>query len=304
MKPSGEVIRLAARPSPLSRRQAEEASRWLGGSVPSLRATFLWVASRGDRDHRAQPPDLGSVGVFEREVDAAVAEGRADVAIHSLKDLPLGDLQGGLTLLGVLPRGPAEDVVVLRAPGDSWSSLRDGARVGTSSLRRRALVGFFAPRAEVRGVRGNVGSRLSKIERGEFDALVLAESGLARLGLDPPRFPLPPRDLPPAPGQGFLALVGGPEAERRLGRALAPFAQSFREAQAERDFLQATGGGCSAAVGAYVQARGGEKGEISVVEWRPDGTARRRWAGAGRLSDLGRLAHEQLQEVPWEPRSP
>ena len=96
MMPSGEGIRLAARPSPLSRRQAEEASRWLGGSVPSLRATFLWVASRGDRDRRSQPPDLGSVGVFEREVDAAVAAGKADVAVHSLKDLPLGEPEQAL----------------------------------------------------------------------------------------------------------------------------------------------------------------------------------------------------------------
>lgn len=298
----GPTIRLAARPSPLSRRQAEEASGWLLESDPGLRTEFLWVPTRGDVDLKAHPPDLGSAGVFEKEVDLAVAAGRAEASVHSLKDLPLGELPGGLKLLGVLPRGPAEDAVVLRAPGDSWASLPDGARVGTSSLRRQAMVGYLAPRAQVKPVRGNVGSRLAKLDQGEFDALLLAESGLVRLGLDPPRFRLSPRDFPPAPGQGFLALVGGPEVEEVLGSALRPFALAFREARAERDFLEATGGGCSAAVGAYAHARDPDQGEISVVEWRPDGSARRRWVGVGAFSEIGRRAYERLQEASWESR--
>ncbi|EQD52976.1 porphobilinogen deaminase [mine drainage metagenome] len=140
------------------------------------------------------------------------------------------------------------------------------------------------------------------MDQGEFDALLLAESGLVRLGLDPPRFRLSPRDFPPAPGQGFLALVGGPEVEEVLGSALRPFALAFREARAERDFLEATGGGCSAAVGAYAHARDPDQGEISVVEWRPDGSARRRWVGVGAFSEIGRRAYERLQEASWESR--
>jgi hydroxymethylbilane synthase len=299
---AARTLRLAARPSPLSRRQAEEAARRLAGADPGLRVEFLWVSTLGDQDQETTPPDLGATGVFEKEVDRAVAEGRAEASVHSLKDLPLGRLPGGLALLGVLPRGPVEDALVSTVPGVSWSSLPDGARVGTSSLRRQAMVRFLSPNSVVGPVRGNVGTRLEKLRRGEFDALVLAESGLVRLGVDPPRLRLSPLDLPPAPGQGFLAIVGGPEMAVELGPALRPFALALMEAQAERAFLQAVGGGCSATVGAHARAQAPDRGEMAVVEWRPDGSARRRWSGSGPLQGLGPRAYQGLQQAPWEPR--
>jgi len=250
-------LRLATRSSPLALWQAEAAQRALTAAWSDVTCAFELVTSSGDVDLASPLTRFGRVGIFTVEVDRVVIEGRAEVAVHSCKDMTT-ELGGGTMLSCTLARGPVEDVLVTvggRASGPRFDELPAGARVGTSSARRRAMLAAARPDLVPVEIRGNVRTRLDKLARGEADALVMAHAGLARLGLlehvsdvlDTQRF------LPSA-GQGIVALTvrsgDWPVHERvQAARDL----ESWHEALAERAVLRELRGGCSAPVG--VRAR-------------------------------------------------
>lgn len=261
-------IALAARASRLSRLQARlaaEALRKAGRKFGlPVRVAFVPVETKGDRTQRAWTslPRLAAAGagLFTREVEAALLEGRADLAVHSLKDLPLTPPEG-LVLAAVLRRTEARDALLVRAGmKPSLAALPRGARVGTSSPRRKALLLHHRRDLQVVPLRGNVPTRLSRVRgrSADLDAAVLSAAGLLRLRVARSAWaPLSPRDFPPAPGQGAIALEARADAPKELLRLLAAVnhTPTRRAVEAERAVLAAAGGGCHLPLGAW--ARGG-----------------------------------------------
>lgn len=245
------TIRLATRGSELALWQARRTSELLGG------AEIVVVESSGDRDRVTELARFGSIGIFTVEVDRAVLDGRADVGVHSLKDMTT-TLQDGVVLAGVLERGMIEDALVAR-DGLTLDGLPAGARVGTGSLRRGAMLRAARPDIEVVPIRGNVGTRLGKVTGGELDATVLARAGLVRLGLDQHATDvLDTNRFLPAVGQGIVGLTCRADdaaTQERLERE-ARDADAWAAALAERAFLRSMKGGCNAPVGGHATVDG------------------------------------------------
>jgi hydroxymethylbilane synthase len=247
-------LRLGTRGSPLALAQAGWVARQLGERCGRA-AVLVTVATPGDES--AAPVDrLGTTGVFTTTLREALLRGSVDVVVHSAKDLPTGPVPG-LRVAAYPARADPRDALVWPG-GTSLGALPPGARIGTGSPRRAALLRAAGRHLEVVPVRGNVGTRLRKLADGEVDALVLAMAGLTRLGLlDAAVTPLDPSLFPPAPAQGILAV------ECRAGDALTAaqlaaldHAPARAAAITERGFLAALGGGCSAPVGALAQVTG------------------------------------------------
>jgi hydroxymethylbilane synthase len=247
-------IVLATRGSPLALWQAKEAERLLRSARADVDVRLSVVASTGDRDDRTDLASFGRTGLFTAEIDRAVLQGEADAGVHSLKDMTT-TLEPGLALGGTLARGAAEDALVSRE-GTTLSSLRQGARVATGSARRVAMLRRARPDLEVVAIRGNVHTRLEKLERGEIDAIVLARAGLERLGLGGriTQFLGLPEFLP-AVGQGIVGLTCR-ASDGEIARALAAITdrESWAEALAERALLRGLRGGCNAPVGSRARA--------------------------------------------------
>ena len=211
---------------------------------------LLEIVTTGDRWSAVPgqaPPDRG---MFVKELEQALLDGRADIAVHSAKDLPV-ELPAGLEVVAVPAREDPRDVLVGVTGG--LDRLPDGARVGTSSPRRRAQLLRARPDLELVEVRGNVDTRLAKRDRGEVDALVLAAAGLIRLGIRRPDvLVLAPPVCVPAPGQGLLAIEGR-AGDAATGAALASLedADARLALVAERTVLAGMGGGCMTPLGAY-----------------------------------------------------
>lgn len=240
-------LRLATRGSKLARAQAGEVASRLQARWPALDVAIQVVAT-------APPARLDAVkGSFTADIQRAVLEGRADVAVHSAKDLPAVQVDG-VVIAAVPPREDPRDVLVGAAGPVALTGLPAGARVGSSSPRRVALLRHLRPDVDVVGLRGNVDTRLDKIRAGEADAAVLAAAGLRRLGLFAlAEGVLDPRSFVPAPGQGCLAVEAGADDARtiELLRAIddAPSAAALR---GERAFLARLGGACTLPAGAWL----------------------------------------------------
>src|SRR6476620_3489331 len=199
------AIRIGTRGSRLARWQAEWVARRLLELHPGLRVELVEIKTLGDRDRNSPLAAIGGTGLFTKEIQRALADSAVEIAVHSLKDLPTQGPEG-LTLGAVPPREDAADALI--APvHKTLDALPPGATIGTGSLRRRAQLLHLRPDLEVVGVRGNVETRLNRALEGTLDAVVLAEAGLRRLGLErhvterlgPPRFL-------PAVGQGALGI--------------------------------------------------------------------------------------------------
>jgi hydroxymethylbilane synthase len=213
------------------------------------------VSSHGDQDRETELARFGRTGIFTVAVDAAVLEERADLGVHSLKDMTT-TLVEGLSLAGVLPRGPVEDALLTR-DGRGLTELPRGARVATGSARRAAELRRVRPDLEVVGLRGNVETRLARLEEGGADAILLARAGLERLGLaERIAEVLDPRVFVPAVGQGIVGLTcrAGDERTRRTLAALSD-REAWAEALAERALLRGLRGGCHAPVGGHARAK-------------------------------------------------
>ena len=237
-------LRIGGRGSPLSLVQLEIVASALAGHA---RVEIVTITTSGDRLSRGESPMTGK-DLFTKEVDEAVLEGRVDVAVHSLKDLP-SELAQGLALAAVPRREDPSDVLVSR-DGSPLLALPPGARVGSSSPRRCAQLLAARPDLEVVDARGNVDTRLRRLAEGRWDAIVLARAGLARLGrLAEVTEVIPHSVMLPAIGQGALAVVARTDAEELRGvLAHLDHPPSRREVSAERSLLSLLEAGCRAPV--------------------------------------------------------
>ena len=292
-------VRIATRRSPLARAQAGLVADLLVDANPGLRIEFELVETTGDRDRSRAIEALGERGVFSRGVQAALVDGRADVAVHSYKDLPTAPL-AGLRIAAVPVRADPRDALVSHS-GVGMADLPDGATVGTGSARRSAQVRAVRPDLQVQPLRGNVGTRVERVQAGELEAAVLALAGLERAGLDTAIAEVlePPAFLS-APAQGALAVevrADRPDVERLVERI--DDAASRAAVTAERAFLRALRGGCNAPVGALAVVTDAEltmtaglfgEGEEPPLTLRgrvTDADALGRWAAARVLAARG-----------------
>jgi hydroxymethylbilane synthase len=286
-------LRLGTRASALARWQAD----WVAAQLRQRGVEVLLVplVTTGDRQPGAIE-SIGGQGVFTKEIQRALLDGRIDLAVHSLKDLPTA-LVAGLCLAAVPRRADPGDVLVC-ARGESLAELPRGATIGTGSLRRRAQLLHFRADLQMKDIRGNVDTRVRKLEASEYDAVVLAEAGLHRLGLESritQRLPL--EIVLPAPGQGALALEtrDDDEATRRAVAQL-DHPPSHAAVEAERAMLAALQGGCLAPVAALGRIEAERLTLIGRVLSR-DGVQRissAETADPGDALDLGRHVAEML----------
>ena len=280
-------LRIGTRASALARWQAG----WVADQLTArgLQIELVPITTCGDAAVGDSVAQLGSPGVFTKELQRALLENAIDLAVHSLKDLPT-DVVQGLTLAVVPPRASPLDALISRE-GHGLDELPLGALVGTGSARRRAQLLHARPDLEIRGVRGNVDTRLQKLFAGSFDALVLAEAGLARLQQhERITEVLPPEVMLPAVGQGALAI------EARAGdlatlEAVAPLDDlaSHQAVLAERALLAALGGGCLAPVGAWARTSASGELLLDAAVLRVDGRRRIAATLAGPREDPEKL---------------
>jgi len=247
---------IATRRSRLALWQAEHVRARLAGAHPGLAVELLPLSTRGDELLDVRLDQAGGKGLFIKELEQAMQEGRADVAVHSMKDLP-ADLPAGFALAAVLEREDPRDALV----SSRFSSLREMPEksvMGTSSLRRAAQILERYPSLEAKLLRGNVETRLAKLDRGEYDAVILAVAGLVRLGLESRiRERLDPEDSLPAPGQGAMG-VECLESRADLKKMLRFLDHAATAAcvRAERAVSRALGGSCTLPLGAYAEMDG------------------------------------------------
>jgi len=297
-------LRIATRASALATWQAEHVAEQLR-NVPTVQAVELVpISTQGDRDRNSALSTFGGVGVFTKEVQQAVLERRGDIAVHSLKDLPT-EPTAGLVLAAVLPRAPRCDALLLPKGKkcDSLDDLPREARVGTGSLRRQAQLLSHRPDLRLGEIRGNLDTRLRKLDDGEFDAIILAEAGLRRLGWeDRISLVLKPPVMYPATGQGAIGVECREDDDlSRAALAHLDDPTTRVEVTAERGCLAALRAGCHAPVGAWSQIHQASKGDVTLtfeaVIWSRDGSRRVNASLTGPATDalgIGIRVAEQL----------
>jgi len=237
--------------------QAEHVAGTLRAAWPGLHVELVPFVTEGDRALDRPLPEIGGKGVFTAELERALLDGRIDLAVHSLKDLPTAD-SDGLAIGATTEREDPRDAWVCPT-GRGLAELPPGAVVGTSSLRRGAQLLRQRPDLTIRSIRGNVETRIRKVEEGGYDASVLALAGLCRLGIEDRAASVLPLDVMlPSPGQATLGVQvrAGDAGVLRLVGAL-DHAETRAAVTAERAFLAGLGGGCSAPVAAYAEVRRG-----------------------------------------------
>ena len=303
-----QQLRIGTRASKLALAQAGHIRALIARSLGDDDAAVLvQITTSGDRIQDRRLMDVGGKGLFTKEIEEALLDGRIDCAVHSLKDMPS---QGppGLAIAAIPQREDPRDAF-LSPRFETLQALPHGARLGTASLRRQAQALCVRPDLQVVPLRGNVDSRLAKLERGEADAVILAAAGLNRLGLGHlPRMWLDPFEAPPAPGQGALAI------QTRAEDAQAAWLEALRHAPttlavaAERGALAALEGSCRTAIGAHAVIDGARL-RLIVEALTPDGARRfrrqgevdvSRADGEGAARDLGARLGAQIAEEGGE----
>ncbi|MER3427299.1 MAG: hydroxymethylbilane synthase [Pyrinomonas sp.] len=254
-----EQLKLGSRGSPLALRQAELVRARLRALYPHLAFEVVPIRTTGDVVHSAPLSAIGGRGVFTKEIEEALLRGRIDLAVHSLKDLPT-TCPHGLVIAATPEREEARDALVLpaNAPAVTLKTLARNAVIGTSSPRRAAQLRSVRPDLRLRELRGNVDTRLRKLDQGSYDAIILAAAGLRRLGLAQRISALlETSEILPAVGQGALAIEAR-EDDADLIALLASLdhGPTRRATAAERAFLRALGGGCQLPIAAHAQCDG------------------------------------------------
>jgi len=292
-------IRIATRKSPLALWQSEHVGARLRQIHPGLEIELLPLSTRGDEILDRSLAAIGGKGLFLKELEIAMQRGEADCAVHSLKDVPM-ELDPGFALAAILPRADPADALV-SAHFASIDALPEGARVGTSSLRRQAQLCALRPDLEIVDLRGNINTRLAKLDAGEYAAIILAAAGLVRLNLAGRIAQrLAPPDWLPAPAQGALAVECRSEHPALLEcLSVLNDADTRRCVEAERAMNRALGGSCHVPVGAYAHLHGGRLRLDGVVGSANDGRQVRA-SGEDALSAgeaLGKALARQLLEA-------
>jgi len=250
-------LTFVTRPSALARWQTAQVMQLLQAAHPGLDCDETIITTTGDRELDRPLPDIDGKGLFTRELEDLLLSGKVQAAVHSLKDLPVEETPGIVTA-AIPARESAHDVLV-SIEGWTMSTLPEGARVGTCSLRRSAQLMARRPDLTILPVRGNVDTRVRKVLNGEYDAIVLAEAGLKRLSLQSHISEVLPLEVMlPAPGQGALAVQCRAEDTEILQYISAIHDPSIAAAvYAERTFLASLGGGCSLPIAAYAEKNNG-----------------------------------------------
>ena len=268
---NSDTITIGTRASKLALWQAEYVAAEIEKHHPAVRVELRKITTKGDRILDAPLAKIGGKGLFTKELEQAMLAGEIDLAVHSLKDMPT-EVPAGLVIGAITERLDAGDAFV-SVHYRSMEELPQGARVGTSSLRRRAQLLAVRPDLTILDLRGNVNTRLAKLDAGEFDAIVLAAAGLKRLGLgDRIRTILPRAMILPAVGQGALAIECRADDLRILG--LIDFlrdSQMTAAAAAERAFLRRVEGGCQIPVGVYAEVGEGNVLHVEAMIASVDG---------------------------------
>lgn len=297
--PAPTTIRIATRSSNLALWQANHIADLIRQASPSTTVELVHVSTTGDRDQTERLRDLGSFGVFTREVQNAVLDGRADIAVHSLKDLPT-DAVPGLVLGATPARGATCDALVLPLGSTipvTLDGLPQNARVGTGSPRRQAQLRYLRPDLVLGEVRGNVETRLRKLDEGQYDALVLAVAGLTRLGLGHRiSSELAPPTMFPAVSQGAVGVEcrADDEAVRQVLSAITD-PSTLAAATAERSLLRTLRAGCHAPLGVSTTQQSGDVLQLEAVVLRQDGSHRWMASATAAIADAARLGEQVAQ---------
>ena len=289
---------IGTRGSPLALWQAYEVQRLIGASldVEASEIPLAVIKTSGDRIQDRALSEAGGKGLFTKEIDEAQFDGRARLAVHSAKDLPTR-LPDGLVVAGYLPRAAVQDALISRH-GGGLAQLPYGARIGSASLRRQALLKRLRPDLRTELLRGNVETRLRAISEGRFDATLLAFAGLKRLGLDHHiTAVLDEKDFPPAPGQGAIAItIRADDAEAaKAVTAIACRATGYALA-AERAFLDCLDGSCRTPIAGYARIENNRL-SFSGLLLSPDGQKSMESHREGPLEQamqIGRSAGESI----------
>jgi hydroxymethylbilane synthase len=266
---TGKLV-IASRESRLAMWQAETVSAQLRELYPHSSVEILGMTTRGDQILDRTLSKVGGKGLFVKELEIAMLEGHAHLAVHSLKDVPM-ELPPEFELAAVLEREDARDAFVSN-DYDSLAALPAGAVVGTSSLRRQALIASRFPHLVIQPLRGNLDTRLAKLDRGDYAAIILAAAGLKRLGLpERIRCLLEPEQSLPAPGQGAMA-IEIPAGRDDLRALLAPLnhADTAAAVRAERTLSRVFGGSCQVPLAAYAIVSGNQL-HMRAMVGTPDG---------------------------------
>jgi hydroxymethylbilane synthase len=269
---STELIRIATRKSPLALWQAEHVRARLLALYPGLQVELLKLSTQGDRILDSPLAKIGGKGLFVKELEQGMLEGRADLAVHSMKDVP-SELPPGLCIGAILEREDPRDAFV-SSHYASLDDLPEGARVGTSSLRRQCQLRSRRVDLQILDLRGNVGTRLAKLDAGDYDAIVLACAGLKRLGLSARiTRALAAEEMLPAIAQGVIGIECRTDDER-VKRLIEPLNhyETRRRTDAERAMNAALAGGCQAPVAGYSVISDGIL-ELRGLVGRPDGSS-------------------------------
>ena len=288
--------KIGTRGSPLSLAQTNWVISELKKKSPQTEFDIISITTKGDTDARPLFT-INQKGIFEKEIDRAVAENKVDFAVHSLKDVPT-ELPEGL-VLACIPKREATNDIFISKDGTTLETIKKGAKVGTSSLRRAVQVSRKRPDLVVKPIRGNIETRIRKLQEGEFDGVVLAQAGIARLGIDVKFEKLSTRDFPPSPGQGAIAIVS-----RKDNHSLMEILKKIEDpdsraaVEAERALSLFVDSGCRFPVGALAQIKG-DKLTLEVTVYSIDGKQSINVEKTGdplQAAELGKQAAAELSQ--------
>ena len=291
-------LRIGTRGSPLALAQARETQQRLAIAHPGLETELVVIKTTGDQILDRRLSEIGGKGLFTKELDAALADGRIDCAVHSMKDLETA-LPDGTVITAHLEREDPRDAYIGR-DGIAFADLPSGAVVGTASMRRQAQILSRRPDLSVIAFRGNVNTRLGKLAAGEAQATLLAMAGLRRLDMqDHVTQALPPEDMLPAVAQGAIGIQTRADDAEVLA-LLGPLdhAETRIRVTAERAMLAMLDGSCRTPIAGLAEFQPDGSLRLRAMIARPDGTGRLDWEGFGAPADaqaLGRTAGEELK---------
>jgi len=288
--------KIGTRGSLLSLAQTNWVISELKKRSPETEFEIVTIKTKGDTDARPLFT-INQKGIFEKEIDRAVVEKKVDFAVHSLKDVP-SELSDDLVLACVPKRESANDIFISK-DGSTLQTIKKGSKIGTSSLRRAIQVSRIRPDLIVKPIRGNIETRIRKIDQGEFDAVVLAQAGISRLGLDVKFEKLSTKDFPPSPGQGAIAIVS-----RKDNHSLIDLLKKIEDldsryaVEAERTLSIFVDSGCRFPVGALAEKKG-DKLTLNVIVYSVDGSKSINVENTGNFLqavEIGKQAASELAE--------
>lgn len=290
------IIKIATRQSPLALWQAEYVADRLQKAHPGIKTELVKMVTKGDKILDAPLAKIGGKGLFVKELEMGMLEGTADIAVHSMKDVPV-EFPEGLHLAVILPREDPRDAFVSNKY-QSLDELPDNAKIGTSSLRRQCQIAEHLPQAQILSLRGNVNTRLTKLDAGNYDAIILAAAGLKRLGFSDRITQLLDTTVSlPAIGQGAVGIECRAD-DVEINQLLAPLhdQESTIRVRAERAMNARLNGGCQVPIAGFAELRNGQLFMRGLVG-KPDGSVIYRAEQSGVIEQAGEIGRSIADEL-------